>query len=416
MRHEALSREQKSTIKHQVADMLGKSKSFRSLPSDERHEIYKNTTDLVSFLSAHDPDNPLVESMAGVQRITPARPDSSRAPQQARQRVGYKVSSRDQGDKEFKAQAMREGIHGVSTLIDEVDFPGFVAELIRGTFQAIVDSSIQQMRAYGELAQSIAMSLNEFRDENVTKNQARDSLMQKYPDLFQLKIEDDQPQLTTRPGAGFGELPDFKNELGLDDEIDDLDDEIIEQKLVPAAQTNLARSRQRLLATMVLMGINRIIVTDGQINAKVKFNFSAADRMQSYAQNYDWANMGVNISERAVSEKDEKAADVGFASGKISSITGAKRYTTDAYRYDERPIIRLSSMSNTKSEGEIMAAGQMAGSVKIKFKSETFPLEKMLDSDQVMKLQSAGRAAPLPLTQQSTAVQNPQTAPQKATE
>mgnify|MGYP002149795662 CR=1 FL=1 len=42
---------------------------------------------------------------------------------------------------------------------------------------------------------------------------------------------------------------------------------------------DLARGRQQLLATTIMMGINRIIITDGRINAKLKFNFSAQDTM-----------------------------------------------------------------------------------------------------------------------------------------
>jgi predicted nucleotidyltransferase len=49
-------------------------------------------------------------------------------------------------------------------LIREVDFPDFVAGLIQGTFTAIVDSSVQQMEAYGDLMASVASSLGKFRD------------------------------------------------------------------------------------------------------------------------------------------------------------------------------------------------------------------------------------------------------------
>ena len=50
--------------------------------------------------------------------------------------------------------------------------------------------------------------------------------------------------------------------------------------LVPAARTQLATSRQQLLATMVMLGINRIVVTDGKISAKVMYDFQARDNMQ----------------------------------------------------------------------------------------------------------------------------------------
>src|SRR4029079_15166729 len=91
-------------------------------------------------------------------------------------------------------------------------------------------------------------------------------------------------------GMAEADLPNFREELGLSEDITSLDEETIEEKLVPAARNDLARSRQGLLATMVLMGINRIIVTDGKINAKLKFDFRARDTMQTNAQTYDYKN------------------------------------------------------------------------------------------------------------------------------
>ena len=44
-----------------------------------------------------------------------------------------------------------------------------------------------------------------------------------------------------------------------------------------AARLQMARSRQQLLSSMVILGINRIVVTDGAINAKVVFDFRASD-------------------------------------------------------------------------------------------------------------------------------------------
>ena len=91
-------------------------------------------------------------------------------------------------------------------LLREVDFPAFVGDLIEGTFGAIVNASIRQMEAYAELVKDVAQSLDEFRDENRSDDEARDYLAKKVGRV-------------TRP----------------------------------------ATSRQQLLSTMVLMGINRIV-------------------------------------------------------------------------------------------------------------------------------------------------------------
>ena len=56
------------------------------------------------------------------------------------------------------------GGSATNELIQEVDFPAFVAGLIHGAFDAIVDASIQQMEAYGNLIKNVASSLDEFRN------------------------------------------------------------------------------------------------------------------------------------------------------------------------------------------------------------------------------------------------------------
>lgn len=75
----------------------------------------------------------------------------------------------------------------------QVDIPEFVADLIDGVFQAIVNASIEQMEAYGDLLKDATKSVAEFEGSS---------------------------------------------------------------------------RRQQRLATMVLMGINRIVVTDGRITVR----------------------------------------------------------------------------------------------------------------------------------------------------
>jgi hypothetical protein len=223
------------------------------------------------------------------------------------------------------------------------------------------------MRAYGELVQSVALSLNEFRDQNVTTNQARDHLVQRFPNTFRISTADGQPRVGVNPDAENGSLPNFRQELGLSEDVEDLDDETIEEKLVPAARTSLARSRQQLLATMVMMGINRIIVTDGKINAKLKFNFKADD----------------SITQRRQATKNE--TQVG------------NRWATDAYQYTAQPVVFVTDQRDTTTTGNLDVTAALSGEVSLNFRSETFPLEKMVNTDQILRLkdaQGAGRGTP----------------------
>ena len=124
----------------------------------------------------------------------------------------------------------RGGTDAFRELVEKVGFPEFVANLLKGTFEAIVDSSIRQMEAYAEMIAAVSKSVEQFRDENITENQARDHLAESFPKFF--KLEPRRP------------LPKLK------------------PKQKPATR------RQQLLATMVMMGIIRIAATGGKIKRK----------------------------------------------------------------------------------------------------------------------------------------------------
>ncbi len=71
----------------------------------------------------------------------------------------------------------------VGTAPMEVDFPTFVADLLSGTFQAIVDSSSAQVRAYAELIHAVRESLDDFADDEVRTGRACEALARRFPDL-----------------------------------------------------------------------------------------------------------------------------------------------------------------------------------------------------------------------------------------
>jgi hypothetical protein len=109
-------------------------------------------------------------------------------------------------------------------LVNAIEFPGFVAELMEGVFDAAVDASIEQMHAYAELIDNASKTLDEWTKSDGFEAQARDSVRH--------------------------------------------DADVADRPVAPAVGKRLATHRQRMLATMLLMGINRIVVTDGEIRAK----------------------------------------------------------------------------------------------------------------------------------------------------
>jgi hypothetical protein len=419
MKHALTRVDQQREVERQVGRMLSASSSWQKLDPAERERIRRNTTAIVDTMV----ENKLRQS-PGQRRADPFAvpmadptlpPGFPSLPGQggaggATQPGSYTGGATTPGAKaNFGPEKLGDfgsgialGVAQTGQLLREVNFPAFVAELVQGVFQAVVDASIQQIRAYGELVQQVTMSLSDFRDQNVTPNQGRDHLASKFPSIMQVNFTDGGPKVGPRPGWDEQELPDFREELGVDADITDLDEETIEEVLVPAARDDLARQRQQLLMTTLLMGINRIVVTDGKINAKLKFDFRARDSMTTYAQQYDYENFGqVTVEQHQKEEGGTTGAEYKETSGWLggSKSGESSRWSKGTDQITTAPVIYMTEQKDTMTEAEIAAEGQLRGDVTLNFKSETVDLNKLVSDSDMFKLQqahSAGRGAPAP--------------------
>jgi hypothetical protein len=252
--------------------------------------------------------------------------------------------------------------------LNAIDFPAFVAGLIQGTFQAIVDASIQQMEAYAELLKNVAMSLDKFMDDNVSEQSAKDHLADQYEDVFARDTSDGEAKLVVKKnGSAPSALPSFLSDLGFES-ANDIDDEAVDKVVVPAARRSMAQTRQQTLATMVLMGINRIVVDDGEIDAKLQFH--------------------VDASETTKIKFDQKKT----TNGTISGRAGRNPFSANAI---------MVNTVNLNAQSDLNVRADLTGEVKVKFRSETFPLERFADSAAIQLInqnakvpQAAAPAAP----------------------
>jgi hypothetical protein len=157
-------------------------------------------------------------------------------------------------------------------------------------------------------------------------------------------------------------------EYNLPDET--LSEELIEEQLVPAARRRLGESRMQLLATMVLLGMNRVVVRDGSISARVRFRAAARDKA---------------LVEYAVSQ------DPG--GGNSWGTRGSTSYTTHSTMISTLGV-------NAQTESQLQA--ELFGEVRIQFASETVPLDRFVDQARMTLLQRHARGS---------AWQQPPTAP-----
>jgi hypothetical protein len=256
-----------------------------------------------------------------------------------------------------------------------VDFPTFVGGLIQNVFQAIVTASIQQMTAYANLLKSVAQTVDQFAQDNITLNNARDWMIDKYPNDLGLDEESvgeegGQPRLTVKSDNADGVLSQINQDLSLAQPLTDLSDPDQETRLVMAARLQMARSRQQLLASMVILGINRIVITDGAINAKVVFDLKASDQAQrgARASLYDaQSSMNRNVT----------------AAGGSWGWGGAASENVN----EQRHITTVSSAVDETSESKAEVKAKLTGEVRVNFKSDYFPMEKLASPGMIAAIQ-----------------------------
>jgi hypothetical protein len=386
-------------IRKRVRDHLTQSAAFQAMPPEKRVEVAHDTINAIRYIVGGEDGStrpssvtisgktPLARELAGPNE---KRPDL--AGDTATQRL------RDSGG----AVAADEGAEALANLVQKVDFVKFVSGLIDGVFNAIVTSSIKQMEAYAELVKNVSKSVEQYMKDNVSVNNARDYLLDRYPSHLELDIEGDKPRLKRRTDADEENMPDFAADLGVE-ESGDLDDDTIEEKLVPAARRRMAMDRQQLLATMVMMGVNRLVVTQGEIDASVLYELNTKDevkRKMKQKKTADWASLREHQAGAEGSYGSSGSGFLGFGDDTESkSAWYNKSYARDTTNFN------VSTTRSEDSTAKVDLHAKLAGKVNIKFKSDYFPMEKMVDVMQVNRVREktaagakveGGAAAPVP--------------------
>ena len=393
-------------VRRSVEALLTQSPAFSAMSDADRAAIARNTALVADYIARPEgiPGNQL-EPQARTLLEEPVDHSASEATWDQKQAAVDAI-----GKDNFTADAAREGAKVAGMLLNEVQFPTFVAGLISGVFQSITRSSIEQMEAYQKMIASVATSLKQFMDDHVDENQGRDHMVEQFPDLFEIQMDDSEdnprPRLGIREGVDEAEaLKKVNNKLDFENgalKSLDLSDENVEKALVENSRMQLARQRQQLMASIVLMGINRIVVTDGKISAKIIYDVKATDRMAKrrsasavdMARNKDGS---IQTTYAGEGEYDSGSKSDGTYSrdkdGGYDSDYSADYYAKGKYKYENKPIITMQTAASESNEATLQTKIQLSGIVDVNFKSDYLPLDKMATPGMIAAIQ--GNSTPV---------------------
>jgi hypothetical protein len=374
-----------ATVRPEVREILAASAGFRQMAPEEQRELARTMVKVASYMS--NPDGLAARELGSDGGVLARAQDDGVAAVKSR-------LARDPGfaGATFQAGALRQGTQQFGELVKKVNFADFVGGLIQNVFQAIVQSSLQQMRAYADLLANVSKTVDQFAQDNITLNNARDWLTQRFPDKLGVDASGIDSSFADSPGTPVqqpaatpritvtaddaeGALKDISNELQMAKPVTDISDPAEEERLVTAAQLQIARGRQQLLASMVMLGINRIVVTDGLIHAKVVFDMVANDN-------------GKRAAKASMYDKTDQQSSAGFGGGGIWGLGGIG----GDYSNSSDHLTTVESSVDDTSESKAQLKANLTGEVRVNFKSDYFPMDKLANPQMISAIQ--GNAVP----------------------
>ncbi|NET80827.1 MAG: hypothetical protein F6J94_02195 [Moorea sp. SIO1F2] len=266
--------------------------------------------------------------------------------------------------------AVNTGINAAKQ-VQDLGFVEFTAGLINGTFDAIIAATIRQIEAYAELVANLAKTLKQFEAENVSDAEINAHLNENYPDgnggtvvrpSYKFPNTPRDPK-TGNPGkAGVTKLQEVARALEAEtanlekplkltitpeqkNAFTDVQVQLIRRKL----SESLAQSLIDHLREMARQGMARIVITDGEILSKLTFNVTATETETRRKSEYDRLQAGAYLR-----------ASARWGWGRASARANFNKLKVKA--------------TNESSFDNVTMSTEIIGQVKIRFRTETFPI------------------------------------------
>ncbi|MBU6953583.1 hypothetical protein [Hahella sp. HN01] len=229
--------------------------------------------------------------------------------------------------------------------IDEVDFPGFVKDLLKGVFDANLEVTLAQMESYQKLLKAATQSVSKFINA-IDDTASFGYLAENNGDEFGLDFSDEE----NADGSRKVVLTDRNGDPV------DLGDNQVKARIMDA-KIQMAKEQRAMLRETILMGITRLVVERGNVKASVLFDIKATEQVQK-------------ADKAALQELKSSSNSVSASGGLIGAIFGGpKGGHTSSTRKTKISVASAKSVANTE------LAAKVAGSVDITFKSDYFKLD-----------------------------------------
>ena len=320
---------QRELARTRARQILARNDTFKRLPVAEQRDMYERVVGEQLAKIQHESDGGLAEAAVfNPMNLIP------------RGGGGTPMASKMIDDKRHE-RGFEEGVDAFEDLVDSVDFPAFVRDLLKAVFDANITVMKAQTDDYIRLMKEATTGLAKFIKE-VGDDDARAYAAENNPTDLDILVEED--------GEG-GEKIALTNPQGDKIEGDE------EAAILADAKIKMAQEHRHALREMILMGVTRLVVERGEIEAEVNFEFKGTRDLQK--------------SDKAIDKKDTLTqGSMGYGGGLLGSILGGPKHSLT--HTEKRTQF---SVASTKSTSEDELKAKLRGYVNIKFKTDYFKLD-----------------------------------------
>lgn len=328
----------KEMARAETRELLSRSNSFRGMDKSEQMNVYQDL-----YRAAF---NRMVDRHTGSSNGNNLSAGMANKPQKASDLID---------DKRHKNSRIDQAGDIAQDFMEGVDFPKFVRDLVKGVYDANLEVTIKQMDEYIKLMKAATASISKFVTQ-IDDTAAFGYLAENDGDNFSLGFDDDTKEQTLTDKSG--------NKL-------DLGDNEVKARIMDA-KIKMAQEQRALLRETILMGVTRLVVERGEINASVLFDIKANEKVEKQDK---------AAKKDASSTSKSFTAGGGFI-GKIfggpeGGVTNAQQHSTI-------------SISSAKSVGDTQLQAKVTGSVKLVFKSDYFKLDNFASMYGQIQAESPG--------------------------
>jgi hypothetical protein len=226
------------------------------------------------------------------------------------------------------------------------------------------------MHTYLDLIKNVAASTESFADANMGPARARQWLVESFPGSFELESTDGQdadptdpnqgPHVRLKDGASPPSEAALRGALGLS-ESESVAGADPESGLVPLVRGNLARQRQQMLGTLVMLGMQRIVVESGRLNAAMRFH---------------------------IDTRSAAASDQGSTFDEHNTLQAAVSWGVGPWGVDAKMTNTIGYVSTERNQTteEMNTSVDLNSSVELYFKTDYLPLDRMAGKGQVDRI------------------------------